>query len=381
MKTISMTVCAALLVAAPLSAFAAQFAGGQAYTLSKGQTVDENLYAAGGNVVIAGDARADVAVAGGTVLLTGTVGQDLLAGGGTLEVLGSVNGDVRIAGGNVTIGGSVGGDVVVAGGSVHLISGANVRGGVYAAGGQVLVDGTIQGPVQVVGGQITVNGIVAKDVWIKADHVVIGDAASLGGALSYESPNEALIAPSAKIAGAVHYQQITAQSHNPQDIRKGFAALFAAWWFVKFCVMLATAFIAYWLFRGSLESAVRRTVSGFGMDVVRGFVMLVVVPVAVIVSFFTVLGAFLGILALALYILILLASCIYAIALCGSVTHKLVFRADAYRVTWWNILIGAVVLGIVGFIPLIGWLIGAAFYLASIGTLWRLFYGLRPARG
>src|SRR5689334_13432873 len=78
---------------------------GETIRVAKGETLNGNLYAAGGDVDIAGEVTGDLLIAGSHVTIPGTVGHDVATIGGELDLTGTVGGDVRIAGGQVTIGG------------------------------------------------------------------------------------------------------------------------------------------------------------------------------------------------------------------------------------------------------------------------------------
>ena len=78
--------------------------GGQ-ITIPADQTVDGDLYASGGRVLIEGTVDGDLIAAGGQVTITGDVSGDLMASAGAVDISGEVGGDARVAAGQTTVSG------------------------------------------------------------------------------------------------------------------------------------------------------------------------------------------------------------------------------------------------------------------------------------
>jgi hypothetical protein len=95
---------------------------GQNYTLASDETLDGSLAVVGGNVTIEEGA---------------TVNGDVAVIGGNLSIDGNVNGDVAIIGGNLSVSSEIDGDVAVIGGQAVLTETANIDGDVTTMGGQV----------------------------------------------------------------------------------------------------------------------------------------------------------------------------------------------------------------------------------------------------
>jgi hypothetical protein len=116
---------------------------GSDVTIPAGESIDHDIYAFGGTVVVNGSINGDVIAAGGNVDLNGPVTGDVLAAGGRINVNGTVTGDVRAAGGQVAIGGNVTEDALVAGGQVTV--GGSVGQDLIASSGQLTLSGSVAG--------------------------------------------------------------------------------------------------------------------------------------------------------------------------------------------------------------------------------------------
>jgi len=159
-------VCIALLglVAAPA---AAQSIGGSV-PHGNGAAADSGV-AADGDVVVEQNETidGDLTATAGNVVVRGTVDGDVEAAAGSVVVAGEVTGSVDAAAGSVTVEGRVGESVDAAAGSVDVVRNATVGGDVTAGAGTVTVDGTVEGDVR------------------GSEDVSLGSTAQVGGDVTY----------------------------------------------------------------------------------------------------------------------------------------------------------------------------------------------------
>ncbi|MGI8872453.1 MAG: hypothetical protein ACR2KI_07645 [Candidatus Limnocylindria bacterium] len=193
------------------TAAAGDFRTGSDVVVAADQTVQGDLYAAGGTVTIDGTVTGDLSATGGTIIVRGKVGGSVNAAGGTIEITGPVGGAVRTAGGTTRIASSVGRDVVVVGGTLALEASATVSGDVAGGAGTLLLAGTVNGNLLTGSGAVDLTGNVKGNVQATSDRVTIGPHASIGGNLDYTAQNPASIDPGARIGGTVSHRRPTNQ--------------------------------------------------------------------------------------------------------------------------------------------------------------------------
>ncbi|MDD5590176.1 MAG: polymer-forming cytoskeletal protein, partial [Candidatus Portnoybacteria bacterium] len=302
---------------APIWAQAAVFEGGEAYTFPSSRSMAENLYAGGGNANFMGSVAGDLFFAAGTLNFSGNVGQDLFAAGGNVNLSGRIGQDLRTAGGNLNISSIVGGELLAAGGQVYFDRSAQVARGARLAGGNINIAGTINGNVSINGGTIQIDGRINGDVDVKASQkLIIGDGAFIAGVLNYKAPQEATISQGAQITGGINYGKY--QPIQKHGAKKGFLGFLFAWSLVKLAMSIVAALVIYLLTKKRMEEAVKYVLTNFSKETLRGFILSVVFPIAVIISFITVIGVWLGMLGLLFYLFMLLFASIFSIALVGS---------------------------------------------------------------
>jgi cytoskeletal protein CcmA (bactofilin family) len=120
--------------------------GGQ-ITISADETVDGDLYASGGRILIEGTVDGDLIAAAGQVTISGQVSGDLMASGGAVDISGEVGGDARVAAGQATVSGSIGEDLILASGQATVSESGEVGEDLVFGSGRMTMNGTVGGDV------------------------------------------------------------------------------------------------------------------------------------------------------------------------------------------------------------------------------------------
>jgi cytoskeletal protein CcmA (bactofilin family) len=374
-KRIAILLGVCSLVLMPGVSRAAEIKAMQNVSIAKSEVVEDNLYVAEQVGIIEGTLKKDLVTAGGNLLVTGTVERDIIAAGGTLELLGDVGGNVRVAGGTITIGKEVGGDLVIAGGMVHIASGATIKGDVIVAAGQLIIDGTVKGGINAVAKDVTINGAVGKNVSIKMNQrLSLGKDAKIEGDLAYRSIAPAVMTEGATVVGKTDFQKIEQPTRVDERARAALLGLIGFMVLVKLLAMLVVSVVAVVLFKKPLQTLVKTATEHFGREMVRGFVVLIVVPVAILIAFISLVGMVFGVIGMLSYILLIIAAKIVTGILFGAALVKLVKKTKEYEVTWQNAVIGTIAIELVCLVPVIGWVVAFLLFLASFGSVTLMAY-------
>ncbi len=354
----------------PSLAMAAQFHGGEVYTVGKNERIAGDTYSAGERATISGTVDGDVVAVGGAVVIEGTVVHDLIAAGGTITITGTVQDDVRVAGGTVTITGSVRGDLFVAGGEVHLSSSGAVDGDVIVAGGTITIDGPVKGNIKAGGGKIRMNSQINGSVDLKAGNVTLGSSALIGGDFRYSAKEAAVLETGAQVRGATTFDHV-----KTVDRRELAKAFFGFWLFVKLICALVAALVLALVFRRYTHQVIDHARQNFAKDFLAGFVTLFMLPVASILSFITLIGIPFGILALLIYATLIVLAVLIAPIFLGSWLYMLATKHEGMEVSWKTVLFGVLALYVVKFIPFVGGMVSFVLFVVLFGALIRILYG------
>lgn len=361
---------ATLALLVPALAFGATMKTGTSVFFEKGTEIRDNIYAAGSNVSVGSPVSGDILAAGGSILVSETVSGDVAAVGGTITILKEVQGDVRVVGGNMLIGGNVTGDVIVVGGSVVIPSDVTIGKDLVVVGGQVSLDGTVAGNARIIGGTAVINGHIAGNIYARIDDTItVNKNAVIGGTLEYSARKaEALkVQEGASLAG----EPVFKKREIPQPIKpqKFFAAAAGMFIFIKLASFIVAALVAIKLFKRFSDSVVEGSVRDPLRALGYGFVALITIPVASILLLITVIGVPLAGMSMLVYGLLTLLACIYAGIVVGAWGNKLIRKTERAEITWQNAAGGVVLLTVIKFIPVIGWIAGFLAFLVTFGSI------------
>jgi len=284
---------------------------------------------------IAGDAI----MAGGDIHFGGSTGGDLVAAGGQQDIHGRIHGSLRAAGGNVTVGAVIDRNATIGGGNITLETLGAVAGNAYLIAGKAIVNGSVRGGMLATGGQIELNGPIGQDVEIVSDELSVGPHTQIGGNLRYRVKGKVHIDPGARITGKV--TALPAPT-GPGPFTWAWLAGTLLMWVVV--ILLAPGFMT-----AAAEVVHQRAVRAIIVGVVVGILGLVVISIAA----FTVVGLPLALLAAVVYVILgfALSDVPVALWLGGLIVRA---RTGARPNTLPSFFIGALILLVLGFLPIIG---------------------------
>jgi cytoskeletal protein CcmA (bactofilin family) len=335
------------------------------------QPMGQDLFMAGGSLSVYQPVTGDLMIVGGNIDVDAPVAGDVLASGGNVRLGAEIGQSVYSAAGQLTLGGKVGRNVRIAGGQLKLDSKSEVLGNLAAAGGQIQLHGTVHGNVHVTGGRVLINGKVDGDVFAASGHVALGPKAHIAGKLRYRSGEDLEQDGAAQIDGGA--EKIAANPYSKRDDARhgaehGGAAIAGALWLMGMIALSAVLLAALPGFSSAVTS---RLLERPGQSLLLGFAVFVCVPAAVLMLFITLIGLPLGLSALALYLAILPVAYVSAAIAAGDwMLRQWRPAASGRRLMRFAAAVGALLaLYLVGWIPLLGCLIGFLALLGGLGAL------------
>ncbi|WP_276299762.1 bactofilin family protein [Halorussus lipolyticus] len=306
-------------------------------------------------------AAAEVTRTGGTVVVEEdeTIDDDLTAFAGTVIVRGTVDGDLTAFAGDVFVEGRVTGDMTALGGNVRIAG--EVTGDVDAVGGNVVVseDALVGGQLEGAAGNVVVEGEVQQGVRVGAGTITLGPNAVVGGDFVYDGDLNR--AEGAQVAG-----EIRQESDIGLDL--GFTGpLVPNWvgWVYGFLVNLVLGAVVLLVFpRFSGGIADRATADPLKSGGV-GLLLFVGIPVLMVILFVSLVGIPLGLILALVYALVLWLGYVYGAFAVGT---WLLGMADTGG-RWLALFIGLLLAAIVGFVPILGGLVQFLVLLLGLGAL------------
>lgn len=325
-------------------------------------------FIAGSSVSIATPVQGDLVAAGGNVDVSAEIGGDAVVAGGNVRLGAAVRHGVYAAGGRVALNAPVQRNARMAGGTIEIGPQARIGGNVSAGAGEVRISGPIDGYLQVGAGRVVIDAPVGGNVEVASEVLELGPKARISGRLRYVSRNEVQRDPAAEVTGGI--ERVTPSATWPVPSRVQERAGRGAGWVWSAGLMLIAGILAVAL--PGVYTGVGATMQArWALSLLVGFIALVCIPVAAVIAMFTVIGVPLGLAALALYLVLLLAGYVSTGVVAGGLALT---RLRAVRASHPGWRFGAAALGmfsisLLGRLPWVGGLIVLAALLVGIGAL------------
>lgn len=336
----------ALVGLAPQRARAVEPRSGETVDVRPEEVVDDDVFATGQVVTIAGTVRGDVIAFAQTVVIRGRVEGDVIAAAQTIDVRGDVGGSARLAAQSITVSGRIGRNLTTASQQVSVLQPARVEGNWLAAAQEVAHSGVLGRGLVAGAEEVRLAGTVTRDVRLGVGRLVVEPGAVVGGTLTYRSPRKGFIDPAARI-GAVRFTpeaDYPVEEPGPRRISVFRVLRFAG--FVLFGLLLVNVFprtadrFRHHLERGPLTS------------LLLGFAMLVAAPVGLLLVAITVLGLPVALFLAAAYLgAIYVGQMFLYAALVAWVWERL---RQSPLAAGWGLVLGSAVTTVLGFVPYVG---------------------------
>lgn len=344
-----------------------------------------DLFIGGGSITVREAVKGDLFAAGGSVDIDTPVAGDAVMAGGKLRLGADVGRNVYAAGGQLTVLGKVGGNARMAGGQIEIAPQAEVAGNLTVTGGNVQLRGGIKGHVQAAGGQLLIDGPIGGDVIATSGKVTLGPGARIAGKLRYRSGEPLEQDAAAQVTGGIEQllpklgrgdgKARAEPALDDESGRQHLRSPLRAW--TVGLMVLAALLLA--LLPGVSAGVASTWRERTGRSLLTGFVVLVCVPVAAILLLITIIGIPVALAVVAAYLALLPVA--YVASAIGAGDWALQ-RWQPQRVAqaWWRIgaaCVALLVLALLGWVPVLGWVIGLLALLAGLGavalqlTAWR----------
>jgi len=353
----------------PTVVFAAHFqAGEKVYTDA---VINDDAYMAGGDVRVQNDVNGDLFIGGGTIAINSKISQDLTVGGGDILINGEVGDDARIGGGNILINATIKDDLLIGGGNVIMSQSSFVGGDITFGSGNLVISNEVNGNVIGAGGVININGKINGNVTLyQVDELKLGPDAKIIGNVTYKSPKETEI-KEGTVGGEIDYKKMDESAVGQKAVWLA-GGILAGLSIYKLLAILVFGLLLILLYRfytiNSVQKAFKSPFKSLGV----GFLILVVTPIVSIILLITVIGIPIAIVVTLSWIVFLCIAKVFASMLIGWRIIKVNAKSGFWRL-FGGFALGVLIYVILGFIPVIGWLLKGLLILIGLGAM-TLYY-------
>ena len=326
-------------------------------TVAPEEIVDDDLIMFGQNITVEGTVLGDVYAFGQSVKISGDVGGTVFTGGANITIDAKSVETVWAAGGNIELLGSVTRNAVLTGGTICVCDAATVGKDLGVYGGKLTVQGDVAGTLRGNVGKFVLSGKSGR-VKIEADEATLRSSAEIQGDLILTSVNEPVIEEGAQILG--EQQLLRPEAKESGQVLAALAPMFAFFFaMIKILVFIAKIIVGILLIaifhryvRRIMDTLVTKKWQSLGW----GFLGIIVVPVAIVILFFILVGYPLGIFFTYVYSILWYLASIFVSLVIGEQIIKL-FKKKGEISLYLSFIIGIIILFVLGFIPILNILV------------------------
>ena len=345
-------------------------AGEKDQTVTVNAQLSDDTYIGASAAIVNADIDGDLIIGANTAQLNGKVGGDLWVGAGTVTVNDRITGDVRAGAGEVAINTTVDDDVIVGTGKLTMSDQAVIRGDLIVGSGHATVNGRVYGDVRIAGGAVTIKANIGGNVEVKTDNsLTILPGTKIGGELSYWAPQEN--PEFTQYAKKVTYHSISKRSSAPllgamMWMIPAVSISFLLWKLI--CVLLLGAVLIY-LMPKLLPRVAVLIKKDYWQAFWQGLIFIIGVPILMLILAMTLIGIHLTLAIGLIYGLVMIGGYASVAMLIGSWLIKKSDKTPGRQLG--TFIAGSILFGLVGIIPVIGWLVCFILMVIGVGGFWR----------
>ena len=350
--------------------------------LSEGETLsNERLYIAK-KVQLEGKVENDVFIMAGSgslferesesgaIFLSGIFKNDVWALGNTIDLTGRIEDHARLIAKVITVDGIISNFCCLLATTIHLTPNSKLNGGGWLFGENLIAEGKAGGDMNFIGKSVTLSGTFVSNVYLAAGDIVILPGTRIMGDLRYRSSSELVLDRKVIIDGnLVRETPLETEKTALPFLHKDFLSqcLF-------FLGALLSGIVLVALFPAFTQETVRRLRYSFWPSLFSGMITILLLPVAVFLTFISIIGIPLGTLIILSFIILTYSSKIIIALMIGK---WLIRRpgAESVRSFFFPLAAGLLLLYLAVNIGIIGHLIAFLVTFAGTGAILLTLFG------
>jgi len=384
MKDTKWLISLLLILACVTPSYALVVRSGDEVEVAEDEVIDDDLIVFAQTIDINGAVSGDVYAFAQSVTVSGEIGGSLFSGAATITVDAKKVKTVWAAAGKVNICGDVENNVILVGGSLFICEDTRIGKDLRAYGGKFTVEGEIDGTIEGGVGSFVMAGR-SGHIIINADETTIRSGARISGDLIVRSAEEPTIEEGATITGETTVERPDERKAAPFFFALApMVAFFIT--FVKIVMFIAKIIVGILLI-AIFKPCVRRIMDTFihkpWHSLGWGFLGLIVIPVAAVILFATMIGYPIAIFGVYIYTILFYLSSIFVGLVIGEKVIQL-FKKEGEISLYLSFIVGLIVLVVLGLIPVLGFIIKIFILLFGAGMLllggWNLIKDMRQKK-
>ena len=312
------------------------------------------------NVNITKEVFGDVYSAGRKVQVRDNVKGDAIIAGEIVNINSKeVNGNIRCAAQTININSKNIKNITLAAQNINIDENT-VANGVYLAGQNINFKGSCKG-LYATGGTIIINGKIDGNVSVSCNELIIADNGEVSGEIEVYSPKEPIVNSKVSMNDIKYTAIDNSQDENTLKAFMGFSTI------ISILASLILGFVIYSIFKKFFINNDELLVKEPLPIVFGGIASFILVPIASLLLFITIIGLPLGMLSLLMYFIVVYLSPVVM----GIILGRLVLKD---KNPYLQLFIGILVVRLLSLLPMIGGFVWVVSGMIVQGFLVYTFY-------
>lgn len=337
-------------------------------------------FAAGQSAQIDAPVARDLFAAGYDVTVRAPVSGDAHLAGFNVAQSADVTGNVYAAGFSVSLTGKVGGDITAMGNTVSVVAPQPVAGNVRIAGQTVTVAAPIDGSTLITAHTATLSSAVKGDLSFFGETLAFGPDARVDGTLTIHAPQEIAVPASVAAADRVKFERLVAPDYASEAgktaehaVRSIWPAVWGTglWWLLLFVIGVVAITLLPRLTQSLQSTGSTRPFRRLGVGLMTFAAVIGLVPVLAL----TILGIFLVPFAVLFVVLACMLAYLAGTYLLGVRVVRALTSVDSNLKRVGVLALSIVVMGLLGMLPVIGWLLTLVVLCFGFGAIAAIIMG------
>lgn len=270
------------------------------------------------------------------------------------------------AGNEVIINDNLEKDLFVAGNTITVGENAILTRDVFIAGNIVNINANVGRNMRIAASSVNLSNVtISGNVTIYAESITFNENTKIAGNLTYYEDTK-IEGLKEENVGKINIKEVSIESDKQKITTTAMDALTTI---LSRYVTMVIILVLFGKLKKHLDSE-KISVETVGYDLLKGFGVLIIVPLASLIFLFSSLFSALSMIMLALYVIALYISMLISSYIVGSqIWKKFKKNSNIYI----EVLIGVVVVKLVTYIPIIGGIVSFACLIFGLGLIYNLF--------
>ncbi len=329
------------------------------------EVIDGNMYFASENLIINGQVKGDLIGLSSNIEINGQIDGDIIALSQNANINGSILGSVRVLSNILNINSSIERNLQAIATNIYIHPESRITWDALMLAPVMDINGVINGNLQIWSPQVNIKALVNKDFFLgklsNEKYILnINEGTEIANNVYYHSLVEANIDENVIIGGNIEIKEVESKGSS-----------FGAWLFnilrkMLAAILLALVILHFWKKPIKLISQI--VVNKPLRSMAWGMLIVLLVPIALFVLIFTVIGLPIAVVGASLWlILLIIAKVIVAIAL-GRYLFNYQFKKSKIKSVY-KLSVGVVIAWLLFAIPVIGSFISLLTLFLGVGAI------------